>query len=285
MRDGKVAEACRKFAASYRLDHAAGALLNLALCHEKEGKIASAWAEYKQSVIEARRAGRVEREQVASEAAAALEPRLPRLTVTVPTESRVTGLEVIRNDSAIEQGAWGTPLPVDPGEVSIEVHAPGRKAWSTRITIQPAEAQTVSVPLLAIDETATLVRPYSWWTTRKKIALVPGGVGIVAVGIGTYFGIAALETKQQAVRACPIFDGDVRCSSSGASSSHTAVQQAWVSDIAIGAGIVGLAAAVYLMVADKTQEPLPPDASPPPSTAKLDLTWVGRAGAGVRVTW
>ena len=142
----------------------------------------------------------------------------------------------------------------------------------------------MSVPLLAIDETATVVRP-AWWTPRKKIALIPGGVGVVAIGVGTYFGIAALETRQQAVRACPVFDGDVRCSSSGASSSHTAVQQAWVSDVALGAGIVGLAAAVYLIVADKTHESLPPDARPPVLTAKVDLTWVGRAGAGVRVTW
>jgi hypothetical protein len=283
MQAGKVADACRKFGESYRLDHAAGALLNLALCHEKEGKIASAWAEYKQSVIEARRAARPEREQVASEAAAALEPRLPKLTVNVPPEARLRDLEVIRDVTAIGQGGWGTPLPVDPGEVSIEVRAPGHKPWSTKITVQPGETQSVSIPVLEIDENAIVKPP--WWTTRRKVGVVAGTAGLVAVGVGTFFGVEALQNKQQALKGCPMFDNQLRCSTSGASMSQTAVRQAWVSDATIGAGVIALAAAVYLVVIDRSKASLAPDAPAAPATARVDLTWMGSVGGGVRVTW
>ena len=44
MKAGNVHEACAKFDASYRADTTAvGSLTALAACHEKEGKIASAW--------------------------------------------------------------------------------------------------------------------------------------------------------------------------------------------------------------------------------------------------
>jgi hypothetical protein len=284
LRDGKVAEACRKFSASYRLDHAAGALLNLALCHEKEGKIASAWAEYKQSVLEARRSGRVEREQVAAEAAAALEPRLPKLTVVVPPESRVSGLEVIRNESPIEQGGWGTPLPVDPGGIAITVRAPGHKPWSTSVSIEPAQTLSVSVPVLEVDE-ATIIRP-PWWTPRRKVGVAVGSAGVVALGVGAYFGVAALQAKQLALNSCPTFDNQLRCNANGSSDSRVALARAWVSDVALGVGLLSVAAATYLIVADRSGASAPADASPPPpQAAKVDVTWMGRVGAGVRVTW
>jgi hypothetical protein len=269
MRVGQVDEACRKFSESYRLDHAAGTLLNLALCHEKQGKIASAWGEFTQSVALARQAGNATREQVAGEAAAALEPRLPRLAVTVADEARLKGLEVTRNQSAIEQGGWGTPLPVDPGEVVIEAHAPGHKPWSTRITLQEAETKSVAIPVLAPDEQAIPAAAPNWWTARRRTGAVLGAAGVVSIAVGSYFGVEALQTKQQAIPRCPTRDGEVRCDSTGSSLSKTAVEQAWVSDITIGVGVAAVVAAVVLVVTGK------------PNTN----AWVGRGGAGVRLDW
>src|SRR5256885_1547996 len=86
---GKYPEACRKFAESQRLDPGGGPVLNLALCHEKEGKIATAWADFREALGAARRDRRAERENLAREHLETLEPRLPRLTVRVASDARV----------------------------------------------------------------------------------------------------------------------------------------------------------------------------------------------------
>src|SRR5688572_3592069 len=74
----KFAEACPKLAESHRLDPATGTLLALAFCHEGEGRLASAWAEFAEVAGRAREEGRTDRELVAREHAANLEPRLAR---------------------------------------------------------------------------------------------------------------------------------------------------------------------------------------------------------------
>ena len=65
-----------KFAESHRLDPSGGTILNLALCHEKEGKLARSWSEFTEAIAFARRDYRADREAEAQDHAGKLEPRL-----------------------------------------------------------------------------------------------------------------------------------------------------------------------------------------------------------------
>src|SRR5262249_6120128 len=65
LKEGKTAEACRKFEGSYHIDPTPGTVLNLATCHEKEGRIASAWGEFKEALAAAKKANRKDREKLA----------------------------------------------------------------------------------------------------------------------------------------------------------------------------------------------------------------------------
>src|SRR5262245_18824387 len=58
-KQGKWAEACPLYEASYQADPQLGALLYLAECHERIGKTATAWAEFNDAIDLARQRGDV----------------------------------------------------------------------------------------------------------------------------------------------------------------------------------------------------------------------------------
>ncbi|MBK7777474.1 MAG: hypothetical protein IPI43_25675 [Sandaracinaceae bacterium] len=62
MEEGNYDEACPKFEASNRLDVAVGTLLNLGVCWEQGGRLASAWATFLEAAALAARTGSPERE-------------------------------------------------------------------------------------------------------------------------------------------------------------------------------------------------------------------------------
>src|SRR5687767_5825288 len=70
---GKWQEACLKFEESQRVDPGIGTLFQLANCHEKVGRTATAWAEFREVAASAKASGQGAREKVARERAAALE--------------------------------------------------------------------------------------------------------------------------------------------------------------------------------------------------------------------
>ncbi|HKQ68557.1 MAG TPA: tetratricopeptide repeat protein, partial [Polyangiaceae bacterium] len=84
MSTGQYPEACAKLAESHRLDPASGTLLNLAVCHEKQGRTATAWAEYNDVLAISRKDGSAERQHIASARIKDLGPKLCRLTVVAP---------------------------------------------------------------------------------------------------------------------------------------------------------------------------------------------------------
>src|SRR5262245_46693217 len=74
MKAGDYAAACPKLAESNRLDPSPGTLLNLAICEEKIGRLATAWTKYRQlfDVL----GSSDERRRLAIERAEAIEPRI-----------------------------------------------------------------------------------------------------------------------------------------------------------------------------------------------------------------
>jgi hypothetical protein len=156
----KFAEACAKFEESYKLDPAGGTLLNLALCHEKLGRTATAWSEFNDAETTARRDGRVDREKFAAEHVKALEPTLSRLTVVVPQDSRVAGLELKVDRTALGEALWGTALPFDPGTHLVTATAPHKRAWTGTIVLGArGDRQQVTVGPLVDEATDQSVSP------------------------------------------------------------------------------------------------------------------------------
>jgi hypothetical protein len=267
MGESRFAEACPKLAESQRLDPAGGTLLALGLCHEGEGKTASAWAEFTEALSQSRIDKRADRESAASSHIRSLEPRLTRVRVVVTKES--TGLEVRRNEALIGPAQWSTPLPIDPGDYVFEAHAPGKRSWRATIPIR-GEGATVDVTIPPLEDAPVVVArkpsasesgPSSADHTHEPprhggsqdsgsspgllLSGIAFGGGIIATGIGVGFGMSANSQWSDARAKCP--GGvcpDEASKKLGSDAGHAA-------DIATAMFVVGgvaLAAAVILYV-------------------------------------
>jgi hypothetical protein len=272
---GQLAEACPKLQESQRLDPGGGTLLNLALCHERQGRIASAWTEFKEALSVARRDGRQERIDAASEHIAALEPQLPFLTIAVASPAQ--GQELRLDGAVVGEAAWGAPLSLDPGTHVLSAKAPGRKPWSLSVTLVRAEKRSVAVPALQAEDATSPSEPPapadpvsaapsqrasdSKPLGRKSniAGLVVGGVGVAAIGVGGYFGIRALSKRSQSTKLCST---DTTCSAQGVTYNEQAYDAAWVSNIGIGVGLVAVGVGAYWLLAS------PKRAEGAPSKAK-----------------
>ena len=150
---GKLAEACAAFESSQKLDPAITTLLNLADCREQNHQLATAWGTF----VDANRMARDKNDKnndklarVASNHAKKLEPRLSKLTISVPADHQVAGLEVLRGSDPVNPASWNHALPIDGGTYTITARAPGRAPWSVNKTIKvESDAQTVEIPKLA----------------------------------------------------------------------------------------------------------------------------------------
>ncbi|WP_437644285.1 tetratricopeptide repeat protein [Sorangium sp. So ce362] len=200
--------ACPKFRESYELDPAPGALLNLGDCEEKRGKIATAWSIFRQLARDL--PANDDRRPIAQARAAALEGRVPRLTIRLaPGAPADTAVQ--RSGIPVGAGSLGAPLPVDPGEVQVTATAPGRKQKT--FTAQLAEGAQAEL-LVAPEEPAAggasagpALPPKqgpqgagsSTWRTAGWIG---AGVGAVGIGVGAAFGLRALGKKGDAEAYC-----------------------------------------------------------------------------------
>ncbi len=201
MDEERYAEACEKFAGSMDAEPSVGAQLNLALCHEKQGKVATAWRYYQDAALMAKALNDSRRERGASKLASELEPKVSKVTIRVAEP--VDGLRVTRDGE--ELAGIGEELPIDPGMHRLEASAPGHHPWSKTISI-PGEAtsQVITVPALErVGGAAPVVHEGeplpTWQLVTGWTAIGLGGVGLT---IGTVFGALATSDANRLESAC-----------------------------------------------------------------------------------
>ena len=190
VKQGKWAEACPLYDASYRADPQIGVLLHLADCHEHVGRIASAWAEFNDAVELAHRRGD-NREALAQGRADALKPKLAYLHLAPPA-SPPPGI-VVQRDGFDVTVLVGTDMPIDPGDHEIVARAPGFLEWRKKITIGTLPTTTqLAIPALDKQpEQKPIVEPPKVHQGTVKITSQPDAhisLDSVDVGTGSYQG-------------------------------------------------------------------------------------------------
>ena len=269
LNEGKLDQACPKLAESYALDPATGSLLATALCYERAGKLASAWAAYTEAAARAKQEGRSDREQSARSSAERLEPRLSRLTVEVDPELDASAVSVTRDGVPLRAAVWGTPIPVDAGTHRIRATMPGKTAFEENVEAKDGEQQRVVVTFSGGDAGAapapaesgiaaggesdvTADAGTSSWTPLRTTGVVIGAFGVGGLVAGGVFGLRAMSLKDESnEKGC---DAQSRCSPEGTSIRLDARSAGDLATIATIAGTALVAAGVTLFVLGAPEE-------------------------------
>lgn len=248
MDKGEYGRACPMLAESQRLDPGGGTLLNLAVCHEREGKLGLAWTEMNQALSQAIKDGRKDREQTAREHLAAIEPKLPRLLLEyagAPPEGLVVELDGTQTSAAM----LGVAAPLDAGKHTVRVTAPGRAPFTWEGELAPEKTTRVTVPELARDARAAgdgprgpaPLPPKNAERSTTTAVILGAGAGVLAIGAGVTYGLS-LKAASDAKDVC-IPDRGYCANDDGVSAVSRSRTLTWVSiGMATGAGVAGIAA-------------------------------------------
>jgi len=293
MSEGKFAQACAKFEASYDADAALGALLNLADCLERDGRMASAYGRWGDAIDYALKKGD-DRAKFARERREEIRPKLSFVTLAV--KGAADDLTVFKGDTKLSKGAFGTALPTDPGDTVIQVvRGADQVLWETTVVLAEAEQKTVEVPLdvIAQANTATMKKrtsttgrtgprgdlgdaPEGFWSTQRIAGFVVGGGGLLVAGAGFALGGIA-QGKQSDLDAECSAGGETRyCTDKGLEIAQTARTFAEASTYTLVAGGIVVAVGITVII------------TAPNEYAKLEdrayfLPWFTPDGGGVVV--
>jgi hypothetical protein len=280
----KYDEACPKLAESQKLEPGAGTLLALALCHEGQGKPATASAELKTASELGRKNGRMDLATAAEKRAAALAASVPHLVIHLP-EIEAISYRVRCDGESIAASDLGAPVAMDPGEHRVEISADGKTSKSYVVRISgPGTTEIVVDKLEDVPAPAAAAKPQHRYEpralapaqgpateenrggTQRTVGLILVGAGVVGLGAGAWFGGKALSESGEANRTCPTSDS---CDDHGTGANERSKDSFKVAAISLAAGTGALAAgAIVYFLAPSASTPRG-DAKPPRRSAHV----------------
>lgn len=253
MDQGRYAEACPKLAESQRLDPGGGTLLNLAICHESEGRLGTAFMEMNAALSQAKKDNRKDRVEIAESRLGALADRVPRLTIRVTEDEE--GLEVFLDGTLVRKPAWNVSTMVDPGPHVIDARVPGRPQFRMEITLAPRAQKVIDVPVLGRDPApapAPLAPARAARTERDEprtsranpahtaatIAGITGFVVGAAGGVGWL--VSTLQRRQECV------DERSFCTQDGLDAADRERTFGWTAIVGVSVGAAGVIASAVI---------------------------------------
>lgn len=290
--------ACAKFEQSNALDKRVGTMLNLALCEEERTRLVRALEIWHQAAALAKRLSD-KREQEATDRATQLDPRVPRLTLTLPADApsgttvAIEGLTLPKR--TLDAGELSKPLLVDPGKLQIFVKSAKGAVVSQTITLAEGEKKAITLELPDPEADAPdpvpggpdQPPPDAGVSPLPIAGAVVGGVGLVGVGVSLGFGAVAKSKRDDYTTdaplnqdTTPVCNSANLCNPSGKVLNDEARSAATVSTIAMVVGGVLVAGGVTLIVISLTtggEENAPTAANlrvgVNPTGLDLGLTW------------
>ncbi len=265
MSKGDFASACEQFRASDKLDPAVGTELNLADCEEKRGRVASAWELYR--AVGEKLSESDERVTLARERIRSLEPRVPKVTLTLAANAPQN---CAVRDGNVELGsaAFGVALPFDPGPHDLVVSAPGYEARTYHVLLAEGQAQALTVepgpsgapaapaiatpgPIVPASSSSPPPSLAPSHSSKRTVGFVIGGVGVAGLGVGAISGALMLSKKHALDGDC---NPDKSCNAAGVDAAHSAHTFQVVSNVGWIAGALALGTGAFLVLTSGSDE-------------------------------
>ena len=283
--DGKCDEAIPHFVESLHLDAKAITLINLASCEEKLTKLADALGHWVEARAKAQAEGNAPIEAEAEKRAKALEPRVPKLTLTLV--GATPDAEVVRDGVALGAASMGVALPVNPGAHALVARAKGHEDTTQNVSIAEGESKRVELqlgPARAAEAAAatTGAGPEGGSGGTSPLVYVGFGTLIAGVAVGSVFGVLTLGKGSDAKAACP---GGACESQSAADDAKSGQTFGTISTLGFIVGGVGAAVGIIGLVWGKPNS----SSSEPVRAARvlrvLSAVSVGPTGGELRGTF
>lgn len=210
-------QGCEVLRKSYSLRKRGDTLLNLAECHRRQGKTATAWREFDEAIRYAKEAEYGDAVRAAELHRDFLAKKLSELVVEVPSEpDRPKGLDVTLDGEPLSEKQWGQVLYVDPGNHLITATAPEHQPFSgfaevrgsgTRAVIKvklvPLPKPPPPKPKPKPDESPPPPPPPDAAEPELPIwAIVVGSVGVVMMGVSAGFLVDSLAAGNELDDTC-----------------------------------------------------------------------------------
>ena len=266
--EGRHAQACMRFKESFRLEPVPGTLLNIAICEEELGRLASAWQGY-QGVLDALPASD-ERAELARSHLSKLEPRLPRLTLRLAPNAP-PNTSIRRDRNVVGSASIGLALPLDPGRHDFAVVAPRHAERRFVVVLREGEhRELVLEPGAPVDQVERRVPAGPPGHERKNhllahSLLAAGALGFVGGAIATGFALDRLATVHEHCH-------DKLCDPSGLEASREGKKLTALAGYGFAIALAGLGSGAYLLLTSTGAEATPaPRASLGLSASRIEI--------------